>query len=189
MADPGYYYFQTTDDANGNWVDSQSYGGFITCTTGGNITSIGVKLASLDVPMSFKFALYNDADHAQLSSGGTQAGVANQWNDYTLATPVTVVDSQVVIPMVHNSAGDFIFRIKSVGNDACYLAITYASFPPANLAAHGTTDYHAQFRVYVAEVAGGTHYTEDISHDGSWNTMTTATLSRSADYKRAISHS
>jgi len=39
------------------------------------------------------------------------------------------------------------------------------------------------------DAEGGTHYTEDISHDGSWHTMTTATLSRAADYKRKVSHS
>ena len=46
---------------------------------------------------------------------------------------------------------------------------------------------HSVYFEYAA--AGGTHYTEDISHDGSWHTMTTATLSRAADYKRKVTHS
>jgi len=40
---------------------------------------------------------------------------------------------------------------------------------------------------YVA--VGGEHYTEDISHDGEWNTMTTATLTQKCTFYELISHS
>jgi hypothetical protein len=123
----------------------------ITITTGGSLTKVGVYIVDKGTA-DIKLALYDSTGATLLSSGGVIANASITtpgYNDYTLGTPVTVTNGQVVLACFRMSA-----EVQhSIGADAAGAGyyktdITYAAFPEATISLEDS-GRHNILRVYV----------------------------------------
>lgn len=129
----GTYYYSAGSDSypnsDGDADTGDSYGAAITAGATGNITTIGVKVATKGTS-NFKIMIITPGGAVHECQTISNASVTNgAWTDVTLSTPLAVTSSQVVrIWVTVDATGQTLFNYAAGSSGLLFRSDVYADF-------------------------------------------------------------
>lgn len=150
-----YYYSEGLGEgdfsANIELESGYMYAANVTVTTGGSLTKIGVKISDKSSANIKIMLLKNSAaDVHECAEIANATLPSSGWYDYTLSTPLTVSNSEVVRVAIATSAS-YTIRINYDGSDNGFTDTTHAYATACGSAPDGWGGYGKELgvRVYV----------------------------------------